>query len=115
MIKTQKDPIPANMKKNVVYKISCNECDASCVGQTSRQLKTRIHKHKNDINRSKLTNSILSEGKCHNHNFNWDKVNIPDNERNYNKELIFEMINIKRYNYQFKYRHRVIKFLLQFF
>ena len=92
MIKTQKDPIPANMKKNVVYRISCNECDASYVGQTSRQLKTRISEHKNDINRSKPTKSVMSEHrKCDNNNFTSNKVEILDNERNYNKRLISEM------------------------
>ena len=70
MIKTYKDPIPA-YRKNVVYRISCNECDVSYVKQTSKQLKTRISEHKNDINRSKLTNSVLSEHRrSHNHNFN---------------------------------------------
>ncbi|KYN17296.1 hypothetical protein ALC57_10422 [Trachymyrmex cornetzi] len=84
-------------KKNLVYKISCNKCDASYVRQTSKQLKTKVSEHKNDINRSKLTNSVLSEHKrCHNYNFNWNKVEILDNERNYNKRLIFEMINIKQ-------------------
>ena len=100
MIKTYKDPIPAYMRKNVVYRISCNECDVSYVRQTSKQLKTRISEHKNDINRSKPTNSVLSEHKrSHNHNFNWDKVNWdkenPKQERNYSKRLISEMINIK--------------------
>ena len=42
IIKTHKDPIPVYMRKNVIYRISCNECDASCVGQTSRQLKKDI-------------------------------------------------------------------------
>ena len=78
-------------------RMSCNECDAFYVGQTSRQLKTKISNHKNDINRSKPTNSVLSEHRrCHNHNFNWDKVEILDDERNYNKRLISEMINIKQ-------------------
>jgi len=76
MIKTYKDPIPAYMRKNVVYRISCNECDVSYVKQTNKQLKTRISEHKNDINRSKPTNSVLSEHRrSHNHNFNWDKIN----------------------------------------
>ena len=67
------------------------------MGQTNRQLKTRISEHKNDINRSKPTKSVMSEHRrCDNNNFTSNKVEILDNERNYNKRLISEMINIKR-------------------
>jgi len=48
-IRVQKDPLPKLSKMNVVYKISCKDCDASYVGQTCRQLKTRISEHKNHV------------------------------------------------------------------
>ncbi|KYN27438.1 hypothetical protein ALC57_03147 [Trachymyrmex cornetzi] len=97
MIKAQKDSLPADCKKNIVYKIDCSDCDASYVGQTCRQLKTRISEHKNDINRNKSNPSVVANHRTlHNHDFNWDKVQILDTERNYNKRLISEMINIKR-------------------
>jgi len=72
MIKTQKD-LPADCKKNIVYKISYNNYDASYIGQTYRQLKTRISDH-------------------------WNNIQILDTECNYNKRLISEIINIKQQN-----------------
>ena len=48
-IRVQKDTCPSTSKSNVVYKILCNDCDASYVGQTGRQLKTRIAEHRNHI------------------------------------------------------------------
>jgi len=39
IIKPQKDRLPDYSKKNVVYKISCNDCDATYVGQTKRKTK----------------------------------------------------------------------------
>ena len=36
-------------KRNVVYKIDCKNCNASCVGQTGRKLNTRIKEYHNDI------------------------------------------------------------------
>jgi len=38
---------PKLSNKDVVYKLCCKNCDASYVGQTSRQLKTRISEHRN--------------------------------------------------------------------
>jgi len=46
IIKTQKDPLSKLFNMNVVYKIYCKECDASYVGQTGRQFKTRILEQK---------------------------------------------------------------------
>ncbi|KYN39812.1 hypothetical protein ALC56_05799, partial [Trachymyrmex septentrionalis] len=60
-------------KSNVVYKISCNNCDASYVGQTGRQLNTRIAEHRNHIRHNTSVRSVITE-----------------------KRLISEMLNIKK-------------------
>ncbi|KYN08834.1 hypothetical protein ALC57_19055, partial [Trachymyrmex cornetzi] len=93
--KTQKDPLLTNCNKNVIYKIDCNDCDASYVGQTCRQLGTRISEHRNDI-KKKNTNQTVVTMHRNNHDFKWQNVKISDIERNYNKRLISKIINIKR-------------------
>ena len=40
-ITTGKDILETASHHDVVYRISCNDCDASYIGQTKRQLKTR--------------------------------------------------------------------------
>ena len=77
----------------MVYKISCNNCDASYVGQTGKQLKTRITEHRNHIRYNTFVHSVIIE---HDHDFQWDKVKILDEERCYRKRLISEMFNIKK-------------------
>jgi len=49
LIRVHKDTLPNSSKKNVVYKITCKDCDASYVGQTGRKLNTRITEHHNHI------------------------------------------------------------------
>jgi len=84
-------------QSNVVYRVSCNECDATYVGQTKRQLQTRMREHRSDINRRSSSPSVISEHRLtYNHDFKWDKVEILDNERTYNKRIISEMIHIKK-------------------
>jgi len=55
------------MNNNVIYKISYKNCDAMYVGQTKRQLKTRLREHKNNIRQDLSNNSVVSE---HSINFN---------------------------------------------
>jgi len=42
IVKAHKDILLKLSNKNVVYKLCCKNCDASYVGQTLRQIKTRI-------------------------------------------------------------------------
>lgn len=45
-IKVHKDSLQNTSKRNVVYKILCKDCDASYVGQTGRQLNTKVSEHR---------------------------------------------------------------------
>ena len=93
-MKVQKDICPHTLKSNVIYKISCNNCDASYVGQTGRQLKTRITEHRNHIRHKTSVRSVITEHRlqC---NHDEDNVKILDEEPCYRKRLISKMLNIK--------------------
>jgi len=96
IIKAHKDPLPNLCKKNVIYKLNCNNCEATYVGQTKRQVKTKIVEHRNHIKRNTSTYSVITDHRIiSDHDFDWDNVEILDVEKNLNKRLIFEMINIK--------------------
>ena len=69
--------------------------DASYVGQTGRQLKTRIAEHRKHINWNTTIRSVITEHKMQTpHDFHWDNIKVLDKEPCYNKRLISE-INIK--------------------
>jgi len=93
IIKAHKDPLPNLCKKNVVYKLNCNNCEAIYVGQTKRQLQTRIVEHRNHIKRNTSTHSVITD-----HSLTMNLIGnaeILNVERNLNKRLISEMISIK--------------------
>ncbi|XP_018361286.1 PREDICTED: uncharacterized protein LOC108760014 [Trachymyrmex cornetzi] len=95
-IKVQKDKNEQENNNNVIYKIDCKNCEASYVGQTKRQLKTRIKEHKNNFKLDQSKHSVITNHMNeNNHEFNWDAVNILDFESNYRKRNISEMIHIK--------------------
>ncbi|KYN22457.1 hypothetical protein ALC57_05142 [Trachymyrmex cornetzi] len=95
-VKVHKDKTDTMSKNNVVYKVTCKDCEASYVGQTKRKLSTRVKEHEYNIrenpsNYSVLTNHMLE----FNHSFDWKNVRVMDIESHYNKRLISEMLFIK--------------------
>jgi len=67
------------------------------VGQTKRLLKDRISEHRNHINRNSNQSSVITNHRRHfNHEFDWNNVKVLDEETNYKKRLISEMIHIKK-------------------
>jgi len=95
-VRVHKDQDHILSKNNVVYKISCNDCNASYVGQTKRQLKTRLKEHKNNLKQDSSKHSVISEHIVkYNHSFDWDNTKIMDRDSNYYKRIISEMIHIK--------------------
>ncbi|KYN30706.1 hypothetical protein ALC56_15005 [Trachymyrmex septentrionalis] len=95
-IKVQKDICPHTSRNNVVYKISCNNCDASYVGQTSRKLKTRIAEHRNHIRYTSDRSVVTEHGRQLDYEFKWDEVVILEEEPCYRRRLVSEMLNIRK-------------------
>ncbi|KYN12195.1 hypothetical protein ALC57_15646 [Trachymyrmex cornetzi] len=96
-LKVHKDPRLRLSKNNVEYRINCNDCDASYVEQTSRQLRTRIAEHRNHIRWNTSSRSVITEHRLeNNHDFNWDEIEVLDEEPCYHKRLISEMLHIKK-------------------
>jgi len=95
-IKVHKDIDHNSFKNNVIYKIGCNNCEASYVGQTKRQLKTRIKEHKNNIKLDQSKHSVITEHITKfNHSFDWENAKILDRESKFYKRITSEMIHIK--------------------
>ena len=93
LVKKGKDITKKLEKTNVVYKLQCNKCKSSYVGETMRALGKRVKEHQNDVKKKKFEKVVPNH--CRNeHNMNWNRVKILDNETNRNKRLLSEMINI---------------------
>jgi len=86
-IKCGKDSLDPMSHLGVVYKITCHDCNASYVGQTKKQLRTRIKEHVSDINKKNGSPSVISEHRLNfNHEFEWENIKIMDNEQSYKKK-----------------------------
>ena len=107
-----KDPIPQENLSNVIYSIPCTNCDASYVGMTTNQLKTRMAAHKSQIKKLNLLReaghtsddiqiaelkhktALLEHSIEKQHNFEVNKVKILDQHNRSAALPILEMCHI---------------------
>ena len=72
-----KDTIPTTMKFGEVYQISCQDCIASYIGQTDRNLSQRITEHRRAVKKLDIFLSTMSEHVCQTClSINWDNPSI---------------------------------------
>lgn len=90
-----KDKLPLENRSNVVYKIPCDDCNGVYIGQTYRQLRTRVKEHKYNIKEDVSRHTALTKHVTnHNHSFGYDNISILDEEPRSYKRLLLEMCNI---------------------
>ena len=78
-------------QSHVIYKIPCNDCNGTYIGQTSQYLQERIKAHKY----TKSASTALNRHKTDTgHSFNYDQTSILGVEHNNYKRNILEMIQI---------------------
>jgi len=93
-IKVQKDICPYTSKSNVVYRISCEDCDASW-DRRAEDWKPGLLNIAIRYNTS--GRSVITEHRRQlDHEFQWDEVVILDEEPCYRRRLVSEMLNIKK-------------------
>ena len=59
-----KDKIPSELESFVVYKFVCSGCNANYIGETCRQLTTRIHEHLVTDKASQVLKHLNSSPNC---------------------------------------------------
>jgi len=96
-IKVHKDSLPTASRPNIVCKMNYLKCDASYVGQTKRTLNTRISEQRSHIRRDSAQSSVITNHRSEfGHDFDWDRMKMLDEELNFNKRFISEMIQYKK-------------------
>jgi len=79
-VKRDKDQLNVLLNQEV-YKIFCEDCEASYVGQTKRKLKIRLQEHELDINKNTGSSTIITNSHHRiEYNFDWNNVKILDKE-----------------------------------
>ena len=106
-----KDKVEKQKKAGVVYKIPCRQCEKVYIGETGRQLRTRITEHRKEAEKISDRNftrstcrvstnehhkSAITDHVCqNNHLMNWEESEILEQESDKFKRWIKESICIR--------------------
>ncbi|BHF70851.1 hypothetical protein SprV_0401390400 [Sparganum proliferum] len=71
-----KDPIPINQKSVVIYRIDCSCGQANYVGETGKQVRTRLHKHELAVRRKDKLSLVAAHVSTPGHGFDFQCVRI---------------------------------------
>ena len=73
-----------------VYKINCSDCHASYIGETGRDLTTRLTEHKRATRKDDVNNHIAEHHRLTNHTIDWDSAQCLIYSTNYFQRLTLE-------------------------
>ena len=91
-----KDKVSLLDKAGVVYQIPCGECDASYIGQTSKNLRDRVKQHRTATDKGKIDDSAIAEHSwSSHHNIDWENIKVLDQESVDKRRLIKESLLIR--------------------
>ena len=91
-----KDKINDEDKTNCVYQISCGECPAQYIGQTSRELKTRVKEHQRAVATFDPNSLIYQHLQETDHFFNWNSSKfIQSNPNNECRRILESIYSVK--------------------
>ena len=82
-----KDRDEPNNRQGEVYKIKCSDCQASYIGETGRNLNTRLTEHKRATRNGDANNHISVHQQLTNHNIDWDPAQCLTYSTNYFQRL----------------------------
>ena len=96
LLGTPKDKDDTVDKAGVVYKITCNDCEATYIGQTGRHLRDRLKEHRKAVESGNTHHSGVAEHayKAH-HNVDLDNITVLDQESNLQRRLVREALHIR--------------------
>jgi hypothetical protein len=87
-----KDTRQQSEKTGIVYKINCKNCAAHYIGESGRELGTRVKEHRNAIRRKDPLSAIYRHISTTQHDMDWDDVKILANHHNANDRQVLESI-----------------------
>ena len=85
-----KDKDEPEDRPGAVYKIKCSDCQATCIGETGRNLTTRLNEHKRATKKGDVNNNIAEHHLKKSHTIDWDSATCLAYSTDYYQRITLE-------------------------
>ena len=85
-----KDKDQPRDRQGAVYKIKCCDCQATYIGETGRNLNTRLTEHRRATRNGDINNNIAEHHLQTNHRIDWDSATCGTYNTNYYQRIVLE-------------------------
>ena len=85
-----KDKDQPRDRQGAVYKIKCCDCQATYIGETGRNLNTRLTEHRGATRNGDINNNIAEHHLQTNHRIDWDSATCVTYNTNYYQRIVLE-------------------------
>lgn len=89
-----KDKFQRKEISNIVYKVTCTDCNNVYIGQTSKKLDTRLKQHQQYINSRTPRSALASHALDNSHCFDFSSASVIDYENHRKKRETLEALHI---------------------
>ena len=90
-----KTKTPEDLKKGVIYEVPCTDCTKVYIGETGRNLRTRLKEYKYAVKRNDDRNGIAVHAQRSGHRVDWEAARVRDMEDHTAKRKVLEAIAIQ--------------------
>ena len=82
MLSKTKDKMKIEERNDVVYNIPRKDCNLCYIGETSKQVISRVEEHKKNVNQKYMSSLIYQHIATKNHNVDWNKISVINQHHN---------------------------------
>ena len=95
LLSNVKDKDDPKDRQGTVYRIRCNDCNGTYIGETGRKLTKRLEEHQTATDKEDLTNNIAQHHRKTGHDINWDSATClthsTDKDQTYTWKLVYQL------------------------
>ena len=90
-----KDKLSSDEKQGVIYSVRCQGCDGEYIGETERNLSSRMREHRTSVTKGNTKSALSTHNLRTGHTLNWDHIEVVDTDPRRDQRKVTAAIHVR--------------------